>query len=57
MDREVLGDADVSDEQLAAIVGERQALREPADQDYGGRAAAVRDPEGNVWSMGTYPGE
>lgn len=32
-------------------------LREPADQDYGGRSAAVQDPEGNIWSMGTYPGE
>ncbi|WP_131104612.1 VOC family protein [Ornithinimicrobium sufpigmenti] len=32
-------------------------LREPEDQDYGGRAAAVLDPEGNAWSMGTYAGE
>lgn len=33
-----------------------EVLREPADQDYGGRAAAVRDAEGNLWSLGTYAG-
>lgn len=32
-------------------------LRPPEDQDYGGRVASVRDPEGNIWSMGTYAGE
>jgi uncharacterized glyoxalase superfamily protein PhnB len=26
----------------------------PADQDYGSRDFAARDPEGNVWSFGTY---
>ncbi|HEY2207271.1 MAG TPA: VOC family protein [Pseudonocardia sp.] len=26
----------------------------PTDQDYGSREFAVRDPEGNVWSFGTY---
>jgi uncharacterized glyoxalase superfamily protein PhnB len=26
----------------------------PADQDYGGRTATVRDPEGNLWSLGSY---
>ncbi len=26
------------------------------DQDYGSRDFAVRDPEGNLWSFGTYPG-
>lgn len=39
-----------------AIDAGATALDEPADQDYGGRSAAVRDPEGNLWSMGTYPG-
>lgn len=28
----------------------------PADQDYGGRTATVRDPEGNLWSLGSYRG-
>ncbi|MFK5635814.1 MULTISPECIES: hypothetical protein [unclassified Ornithinimicrobium] len=26
------------------------------DQDDGGRSAAVRDPESNIWSLGTYEG-
>lgn len=29
----------------------------PADQPYGGRVCAVRDPEGNLWSFGSYRGE
>jgi uncharacterized glyoxalase superfamily protein PhnB len=27
---------------------------EPADQDYGSRDFTARDPEGNLWSFGTY---
>jgi len=27
------------------------------DQDYGSRDFTVRDPEGNLWSFGTYTGE
>ncbi len=27
------------------------------EQDYGSRELALRDPEGNQWSFGTYPGE
>jgi uncharacterized glyoxalase superfamily protein PhnB len=26
----------------------------PQDQDYGSRDFAARDPEGNIWSFGTY---
>ncbi len=29
-------------------------FREPEDQDYGGRGYSARDPEGNVWSFGSY---
>jgi uncharacterized glyoxalase superfamily protein PhnB len=29
-------------------------IMEPADQDYGGRNYSARDPEGNVWSFGSY---
>jgi hypothetical protein len=29
----------------------------PHDTDYGSRDFAVRDPEGNRWSFGTYRGE
>jgi uncharacterized glyoxalase superfamily protein PhnB len=29
-------------------------VREPVTQDYGGRDYACRDPEGYIWSFGTY---
>jgi uncharacterized glyoxalase superfamily protein PhnB len=29
---------------------------EPHDTDYGSRDVAIRDPEGNYWSFGTYRG-
>ena len=29
-------------------------LSAPADQDYGGRVYSARDPEGNLWSFGSY---
>jgi len=29
-------------------------IMEPTDQDYGSRDFAARDPEGNLWSFGTY---
>lgn len=32
-------------------------MRPLADQDYGNREFAVRDPEGNQWSFGPYRGE
>ncbi len=28
--------------------------QEPTDRDYGSREFICRDPEGNVWSFGTY---
>ena len=31
-----------------------EVIMEPTDQDYGSRDFAVRDPEGNIWSFGTY---
>ena len=30
--------------------------RKPFDTDYGSRDFTVRDPEGNLWSFGTYRG-
>lgn len=33
-----------------------EIAREPVDTDYGSRDVAVRDPEGNTWNFGTYPG-
>ncbi len=38
----------------AAISAGATALREPRDEDYGGRGATVTDPEGNLWSFGSY---
>jgi uncharacterized glyoxalase superfamily protein PhnB len=34
-----------------------QVVQELHDTDYGSRDFAVRDPEGNLWSFGTYRGE
>jgi uncharacterized glyoxalase superfamily protein PhnB len=31
-----------------------EITREPQDTDYGSREFSARDPEGNVWSFGTY---
>ena len=31
-----------------------EVLREPTDEDFGARDFAVADPEGNVFSVGTY---
>jgi uncharacterized glyoxalase superfamily protein PhnB len=31
-----------------------ELIREPNDTDYGSREYGARDPEGNVWSFGTY---
>ena len=34
-----------------------QITREPTGTDYGSEEVGLRDPEGNQWSFGTYPGE
>jgi uncharacterized glyoxalase superfamily protein PhnB len=34
-----------------------EITRAPHDTDYGSRDFAARDPEGNLWSFGTYRGE
>lgn len=33
-----------------------EVVRELRDEDYGSRGFTVRDPEGNLWSFGTYRG-
>jgi uncharacterized glyoxalase superfamily protein PhnB len=40
-----------------AVAAGAEVLREPYDTDYGSRDFTVRDPEGNLWQFGTYPGE
>jgi len=34
-----------------------EVVRPLTDEDYGSRGFVVRDPEGNLWSFGTYAGE
>jgi uncharacterized glyoxalase superfamily protein PhnB len=38
----------------AALAAGGTSRHAPRDQDYGGRTAAVSDPEGNLWSFGSY---
>lgn len=33
-----------------------EVVRELKDEDYGSRGFTVRDPEGNLWTFGTYRG-
>jgi uncharacterized glyoxalase superfamily protein PhnB len=48
----VLDDVDAHAERARAAGAE--IIAEPADQDYGGRVYSARDPEGYVWSFGSY---
>jgi uncharacterized glyoxalase superfamily protein PhnB len=48
----IVPDADAVHERAAAAGAE--ITRELQDTDYGSREFAARDPEGNVWSFGTY---
>ena len=48
----IVPDADVAYERAKGAGAE--ITRELQDTDYGSREFAARDPEGNVWSFGTY---
>jgi uncharacterized glyoxalase superfamily protein PhnB len=37
-----------------AVAAGAEIVMEPHDTDYGSREYLVRDPEGNLWSFGTY---
>ena len=37
-----------------AVAGGAEIVRGLTDEDYGSRGYTARDPEGNVWSFGTY---
>ena len=39
-----------------AVAAGAEVVAELHDTDHGSRDFAVRDPEGNLWSFGTYPG-
>lgn len=38
----------------AAVAGGASIVDPVSEKDYGGRGATVCDPEGNLWSFGTY---
>ena len=38
----------------AAVAAGATSLYAPRDENYGARTAGVMDPEGNLWSFGTY---
>ena len=40
-----------------AVGAGAEVVRGLKDEDYGSRGFTVRDPEGNLWSFGTYAGE
>ena len=40
-----------------AVTAGAEVVRGLRDEDYGSRGFTVRDPEGNLWSFGTYGGE
>jgi uncharacterized glyoxalase superfamily protein PhnB len=48
----VIEDPDAHAERARAAGAE--LIREPHSTDYGSREYGARDPEGNVWSFGTY---
>ena len=50
-------DAAVDEVHAKALAAGATTLKPPADQDYGGRNASVRDAEGNQWSFGSYAGQ
>lgn len=50
-------DTEVDEVFRRALAADGTSIAEPTDQDYGGRSATIADPEGNQWSVGSYPGE
>jgi len=48
----VVDDPDAHHER--ALAAGAEIVRELTDQDYGSREYSARDPEGNLWSFGTY---
>ncbi len=49
--------ADVDAVHARVVAAGASVLRPPADPGYGGRGLVCRDPDGNLWSVGTYAGE
>ena len=54
----VVLDEDVDAHYVRALEAGAEIVMEPTDQEYGSRDYSARDPEGNLWSFGTYtPGD
>jgi uncharacterized glyoxalase superfamily protein PhnB len=47
-------DADIDAHYERAVAADAVVVRALHDTDYGSRDYIVRDPEGNLWSVGTY---
>lgn len=45
---------DVSGHAARARKAGAEIIMEPEEQDYGGSSYTARDPEGNIWSFGSY---
>lgn len=45
---------DVDAHYRTAVAAGADIVLEPEDQDYGGRLYVCRDPEGHLWSFGSY---
>jgi uncharacterized glyoxalase superfamily protein PhnB len=49
--------ADVDAVHARAVAAGAEILEGPVEREYGSRDFIARDPEGNLWSFGTYPGQ
>ena len=49
-------DEDVDRVHAQAVAAGARTVREPRDEDYGGRTCVLADFEGNHWSIGSYQG-
>ena len=50
----VVLDGGIDDHHARATAAGAETLLAPRDTDYGSREYTARDPEGNLWSFGTY---
>lgn len=50
-------DVEVDETYATALAAGGTSVREPRDEDFGGRGASFTDAEGNMFSVGSYPGE
>ena len=49
--------ADIDALHARALAAGAEILEGPIEREYGSRDFIARDPEGNLWSFGTYPGQ